>query len=200
MARLTGRYGQILYTPAAGTEHLVMAMNAFTVDMETEYEDVSCFNDPNRVYVPGLLDMSGDLEGVYDSAELSLLAAARATTPGQLKLVINSSEPGFFFKGPAYIDISIDASLEAPKVSGSWKAAGAWTTPGMVAATGASPGTGMGTYTPAGAAPPANLAALQAGGITASPATAWTTGQFIVLGDGSLAHWTGSAWAAGAKP
>lgn len=45
---------------------------------------------------------------------------------------------------------------------------------------------------------PADLAALQAGGITASPATAWTTGQFVYLGDGSRAHWTSSAWAAGA--
>lgn len=45
---------------------------------------------------------------------------------------------------------------------------------------------------------PDDLADLQAGGITASPATAWTTGQFVYLGDGSKAHWTSTAWAAGA--
>lgn len=68
---------------------------------------------------------------------------------------------------------------------------------GGVAATGATAGT-PGSWTPAGSVPPANLAALQAGGITASPASAWTTGQNVVLGDSSTAHWSGSAWAAGA--
>jgi hypothetical protein len=33
--------------------------------------------------------------------------------------------------------------------------------------------------------------------ITASPATAWTTGQYVVLGDGSFAHWGGAAWTSG---
>lgn len=64
-------------------------------------------------------------------------------------------------------------------------------------ATGATAGS-PGTATPANSYFPETLAALQASSITASPATAWTTGQYITLGDGSTAHWTGSAWAAGA--
>lgn len=56
-----------------------------------------------------------------------------------------------------------------------------------------------GTWVPATAGVPANLAALQASGIIPTGAqTAWTTGQRIVLGDGSNANWTGTAWAAGA--
>ena len=65
---------------------------------------------------------------------------------------------------------------------------------GVIVATGATAGT-PGTFTPTGAAAPANLAALA--GVTASPATAWSTGQHVVLGDASHAHWTGTAWAAG---
>ena len=65
-----------------------------------------------------------------------------------------------------------------------------------VEATGATAGT-PGTYTPANSYGPYDLAELQASSITASPNTAWTTGQSIVLRDGSRAHWTGSAWAAG---
>lgn len=64
-------------------------------------------------------------------------------------------------------------------------------------ATGATAGT-PGTFTPAGATPPANLAGLA--GVTASPSTAWTTGQYVVLGDASHAHWDGTAWAAGDAP
>jgi hypothetical protein len=41
---------------------------------------------------------------------------------------------------------------------------------------------------------------MQAQAVTASPATAWTTGQYVRLGDNSQAYWTSSAWAAGAKP
>lgn len=53
-----------------------------------------------------------------------------------------------------------------------------------------------GDFTPEGSHAPYNLAALS--GVTADPATAWTTGQHVVLGDDTQAHWNGSAWAAGA--
>jgi hypothetical protein len=62
-------------------------------------------------------------------------------------------------------------------------------------ATGATAGT-PGTWTPAGSTGPYTLASM--GGVTASPATAWTVGQRMVLGDTSLAHWSGTAWVAGA--
>lgn len=65
---------------------------------------------------------------------------------------------------------------------------------GAVTATGATAGS-PGYYSPSGASVPANLAALT--GITATPATAWTTGQYVVTADLLANHWTGSAWAAG---
>ncbi|HEY7030699.1 MAG TPA: hypothetical protein VH482_05185 [Thermomicrobiales bacterium] len=55
-----------------------------------------------------------------------------------------------------------------------------------------------GTWTPVGATAPADLAAMS--GVTAVPATAWTTGQHMVLGDASHAHWNGTAWVAGDAP
>jgi len=63
-----------------------------------------------------------------------------------------------------------------------------------VAATGATAGA-PGYFTPSGATTPANLAALT--GLTASPATAWTAGQYVVTADLLAAHWSGSAWVAG---
>jgi hypothetical protein len=65
------------------------------------------------------------------------------------------------------------------------------------AATGATAGT-PGTWTPGGSTPPANLGATT--GITATPATAWTTGQYVVLGDVSHCYWNGTAWTAGEAP
>lgn len=68
--------------------------------------------------------------------------------------------------------------------------------PGTVAPTGVTAGA-PGSFTPAGSTAPANLAALQALGALGET-TAWTTGQHVVLGDASQAHWDGDSWAAGA--
>ncbi|AKY03623.1 hypothetical protein SEA_IZZY_16 [Streptomyces phage Izzy] len=65
---------------------------------------------------------------------------------------------------------------------------------GDIIATGATAGT-PGVYTPEGAVAPADLADLS--DVIATPTSAWTTGQHIVLGDASHAYWNGTAWAAG---
>ncbi|MCY0933630.1 hypothetical protein [Streptomyces sp. H34-S4] len=65
---------------------------------------------------------------------------------------------------------------------------------GGVVATGAVAGT-PGSFTPSGATAPANLSALSS--VIATPTSAWTTGQRVVLGDASTAHWSGSAWVSG---
>lgn len=51
------------------------------------------------------------------------------------------------------------------------------------------------TLTPSFSYPPQTIAGLSA--VTASPLTAWTAGQYVLLGDGSKAHWSSSAWVAG---
>jgi len=133
MAIKTGRYGQVKYSPdgiAAAVE--IISINAWTASFKTEYEDVSCFGDENRVYIPGLRDSKGSLAGFWNSAELTLFEAAVATVPGKLELVPNSSEPTFFWSGLAYMDAEVDCSLAAPKISGEWVAAGPWTGPDTV--------------------------------------------------------------------
>jgi len=75
-----------------------------------------------------------------------------------------------------------------------------------IAATGARAGV-PGSFMPPGAVLPANLSALQTAnptvvafnsdGVTPSGATAWTTNQVVNLVSGT-AHWSGTAWAAGA--
>ncbi len=73
---------------------------------------------------------------------------------------------------------------------------------GGTAATGATAGT-PGTWTPSGSNPPADVSALQAGGVVASPGTAWTTGQYVqtgTAGPSGQAHWNGTTWTAGQTP
>lgn len=70
-----------------------------------------------------------------------------------------------------------------------------------VAATTATAGT-PGIWGPVDSYPPATFADLTDGEDVpvASPTTAWTTGQHVVLGDGSHAFWNGTAWTAGNAP
>lgn len=70
--------------------------------------------------------------------------------------------------------------------------------PGPFEPTGVIAGT-PGVFTPIGATLPADLVALQALGALGET-TAWTTSQFVGLGDSSSAHWDGDSWAAGAAP
>jgi hypothetical protein len=81
------------------------------------------------------------------------------------------------------------------RVVGTFDATGA-IVPAVMAA-GATAGT-PGSFTPAGSVKPANLS--QMAGITASPATAWTTGQHVLTSDGSKVSWNATAWVAGQVP
>lgn len=60
-----------------------------------------------------------------------------------------------------------------------------------------------GAFAPGTATLPANLAALKAHAVvgdlgTSKPAANWTSGQYVMLADGSQANWNGTAWVAGA--
>jgi hypothetical protein len=65
--------------------------------------------------------------------------------------------------------------------------------PGIANSTGATAGS-PGTFTPPGSERPANLAGMT--GITATPATAWTVGQYVATQTADV-HWSGTAWVAG---
>ena len=87
MAIISGRNGQVLWDPAGTTPVEMLSLNAWVADFKTEYEDVTCFGDVNRVYIPGMKDAGGTLGGFFNSAELALFEAAEQDTPGLLKLV-----------------------------------------------------------------------------------------------------------------
>ncbi len=77
--------------------------------------------------------------------------------------------------------------------------------PAAIYATGATAGI-PGSWTPAGCIVPASQTAVMQGKpitITATPATAWTTGQYVqtaTAGAAGRVCWTGSAWVGGAAP
>lgn len=69
-------------------------------------------------------------------------------------------------------------------------------------ATGAAAGI-PGTWTPPGCRVPRDQAEVISLGVIASPATAWTTGQFVqtqTAGAAGRVTWSGTAWVSGAAP
>jgi hypothetical protein len=137
---LAGRDGNVKWDPAGGAGAAaadVISISGFTLSMKVEKIPVTCFLDLNRVYVPGLPDISGDLSGFYNSADLTLFEASRQTTPGWLELIPHTSEGTtgppvvpYAFKGLAYLDAELDTNVEgAPALSGSFVAAGPWEIP-----------------------------------------------------------------------
>jgi hypothetical protein len=125
----TGRYGTVKYEPTGtGTPVDIISLNAWKASFKNDYEDVTCFQDPNKVYVPGMPDVSGSVGGFWNSDEITLFEATKAPTPGLLELSPNSTEPLFKWSGLAYLDVDIDCSAKgAPKLTGTFKAAGPWT-------------------------------------------------------------------------
>lgn len=69
--------------------------------------------------------------------------------------------------------------------------------PAATASTGATAGS-PGSFTPANSFRPETIDDMT--GITATPATAWTAGQFVMMQDGNPAYWNGTAWVAGIAP
>lgn len=128
----TGRYGKVFWNGDGSSSPLpaLISLNAWKLSLATEYEDVTCFQDENKVYIPGMRDISGSLGGFWNSDNLELVAATETTTPGFLALQPNSTENGFEFSGPAYLDLNIDCTVNgAPKITSDFRAAGSWSVP-----------------------------------------------------------------------
>lgn len=95
--------------------------------------------------------------------------------------------------GPNDHELLITTNLAPPADGGSA------TLDSGVAATGATQGAPA-TLTPADSYAPETLIELQEGSVVATPLTIWTSGNYLVLDDGSEAYWDGDSWAAGRAP
>lgn len=126
----SGRFGEVKWGADVASSAIVASLNTWKLDLKTDKIDVTCFNDANKVYVPGMRDISGSVGGFWDSAELALIEATDDDVPGVLELTPNKNEATFKFSGPAYMDASIDTGVtDAPKINGTFMAAGTWTLP-----------------------------------------------------------------------
>jgi hypothetical protein len=183
---------------SGGTYVAVGNISEYTLNMATDKVETTSLGDANKRYVVGLKDLSGSFTAFWD--RLTDVIFDGADSPiGCWLAIYPSGTSAQAWEGPAWMDASIKGGVtSAVTIDATFVANGAWSRTSQVAATGATGITSPGKFTPAGAMAPANFAGLT--GVTASPATAWTPGSYIVLGDGSTAYWNGTAWTAGIAP
>jgi hypothetical protein len=130
-----GRDGLVKWDPTGGATAVALAsIKSFTLSLATEKINVTCFQNTNRVYIPGMRDISGSLTGFWDSADMSLIEATTLTAPGTLELIPHTNDPNaatpHTFSGLAYMDAELDTEVEgAPALSGTFMAGGDWTLP-----------------------------------------------------------------------
>lgn len=140
MAIKTGRYGRVRYNAAGAVSPAalvsIIGLDTWVLSMKQDYDEVTQFGDSNKVYVPGMQDISGSLSGHLDGTDLTLVAASHAATPGMLELAYNTQDligspaAALTFSGLAYLDAEINTDVgTAPKISASFRAAGSWTLP-----------------------------------------------------------------------
>jgi hypothetical protein len=138
MAIKTGRYGRVRYNAAGAVSPLtaLIGLDSWKLSLKEDYDDVTQFGDGNKVYVPGMQDVSGTVSGHLDGTDLTLVGASHAATPGYLELAYNyndligSPAAALTFGGLSYLDADIDTNVKtAPKISASFRAAGTWTLP-----------------------------------------------------------------------
>jgi len=193
--------GGVLYVSETrnGAVKAVALITEYTFDRTSDKVETTSLGDRNKTYVKGLDNCEGTFTGHFDSTDDTLFVAAESPDGVMIELYPNVDSPACF-KGPAWLDVSIKGGVSsAVTIDGKFSANGSWTrVPWGAVATGASAVSTPGSFTPAGASAPYDLAGLA--GVTAAPATAWASGTFVVLGDGSQAHWNGTAWAAGVAP
>jgi hypothetical protein len=133
--RISGRYGQIKLDPTGvGTAAAaaVASMNKWDLDLSKEKFKVTCFGDPNHIYVDGFPDIKFSYGGLYDPADgLVIFDVIFGTVKPYIELIPDSNTPLVLFGGIGLIDgkVSVDGN-GVVSIGGSGVAAGPWVIPG----------------------------------------------------------------------
>jgi hypothetical protein len=114
-------------TTGAGAASAVLNLTKWSLEQKQDKQEVTSFGDLNKTYVVGLPDLTGELEGFWNSAEDKPFQASVSTDGVRLYLYPSADAPTKYWYGPAWVDFGIDTSVDdAVKISGSFSANGAW--------------------------------------------------------------------------
>lgn len=127
MSQRHGRKGQILIG-AGSPLTIVGSLNNWTISFTRDKVDTTSFGDTNKRYLVGLKDVSGSVEGFYDTAYIrSLMDASDSETGTNIRITPCTDDPTFYYEGPCWLDLTNTGSVnDAVKISATFSANGNW--------------------------------------------------------------------------
>lgn len=125
MSRLHGRRGRVyLALTSGGTAEPVAFLNAWSINFEVDKEEVTAFEDSNKIYVAGLPDASGDFGGFFDDQTVQTYTAATDGIARKFYLYVNTTGNTPYWFGTILPDFKVNAGVGgAAEISSSWNAA-----------------------------------------------------------------------------
>lgn len=128
MARYHGKNGRLyLSTTGTGTASPVASLRQWSLDMTAERTNATALGDANIVRLQGLPDVNGRFTGLFDDTTINTLYTAARSSDGVKIYLYPSTQLGFYFYGPAWIDLSVETPFgDNVSVSGSFVANGDW--------------------------------------------------------------------------
>jgi len=126
MSRIHGRNGVIYMNLASGgTPEPIAYLNAWSIKFTTDTDEVTAFQDTNKIYVAGLPDCQGDFAGFYDDATVQTYTAASDGIARKMYIYPSTLKTTQYFSGLAITDFNVDSKVSgAITISASWKASG----------------------------------------------------------------------------
>ena len=110
---------------SGGTPEPVAYLNAWSIKFTTDTDEVTAFQDTNKIYVAGLPDCQGDFSGFYDDASVQTYTAASDGIARKMYIYPSTLKTTQYFSGLAITDFNVDAKVSgAITISASWKASG----------------------------------------------------------------------------
>ena len=99
---------------------------SWTLNKNVDKAEVTAFGDPNKIYVSGLPDASGDFGGFMDAGTSQTYIAASDGLPRNFYLYWDATnDPSSYFYGQVLPDFSADGAVGGPvNFKSSWNAAG----------------------------------------------------------------------------
>jgi hypothetical protein len=124
LARIHGRNGRVyMNLTSAGTAEPVAFLSSWSINFEVDKEEVTAFGDPNKIYVAGLPDASGEFSGFYDDATVQTYTASADGIARKFYLYPSTSNNGQYWFGTVLPDFKVNAAVAgAAEISSSWNA------------------------------------------------------------------------------
>lgn len=109
---------------SGGTAEPVAFLSSWSIEFETDKEEVTAFGDTNKIYVAGLPDASGEFSGFYDDATAQTYTAATDGVARKFYLYPDNTSATKYWWGTVFPDFKVNAAVDgAAEISSSWNAA-----------------------------------------------------------------------------